>query len=902
MSERAEQYEMAKAMLLGGLAVAAQPEEEIRKTISLFRSTLFRRLTDADEQGLFLAMTAALAVQMDLGVVVEAREHQPWLDSREFEWRSWSAYHQWLLRSGRPPVVLDALGRSLDVILDHMGNPAESAPWRRRGLVIGDVQSGKTSTYIGLMNKAIDAGYRVIILLTGNTESLRQQTQLRVNEGVIGRDAIAAQKSGTQFAHAPAKVGIGQLVDTSFIVPLTTRNADFKKQTAQAMNLAVNNDNALIFVTKKNKTVLDRIYSWLQTQDNHDGKLRVPLLLIDDESDYASVNTRDSDNDPTRINAAIRGLLGLFWRNSYVAFTATPFANIFIDDEIDDDLFPSDLVYGLDSPSNYVGPDALFGRATGDADETLRFIVDAEESIPLKHKRAFEVDELPPSLLEALRTFLIVNAIRDLRGQESEPRSMLVNVSRFIAVQDQVFLLIEAELIQYRNAIQWHGAAYAMGTGNEFIRLLEDTFQREFLHNEYLWSEVLQALPRATQNIVCKLMNSLADRGLESNELSAQVPDRYIAVGGNILSRGLTLGGLAVSYFYRAPEADDTLMQMGRWFGYREGYGDICRVWMTLESASHFAHAADSLEELRLELVRMRDQKLSPKQYGLAVRNHPGSHRLTAAVKMRHASVRTRSVSLRGRAIESYELPSRPREIERNRDAALSLLEALTAESGPAHPRGSGHLWSRVPRDYVATFFDEFSAADTASGPLFLDGALAKFIRRAESQDLRTWDVAVIAGSGTSYSLPGVDDRYRLVVRRVGHSHDSGWLVSDQRRRVAGTGDVALPLEQHQRDEVKAMYFRQLDAKKNVPDKKYIEKLQRPLLILYFIQGRHMVADGKSTTEVEVAANPMVATVVAVPGKADETSEPDTVTYTMNTVAQRLWDRELDIEDGDADE
>lgn len=905
---RTEQYESAKQMLLGQLSVArALPEDTIRQTIEALR-IIMNELTDADAQSLFDFIATARAVQMDLGVVVNSREHTPWLANRDFEWHMWTAYHQWLIRDGRPPVVLDALGRSLDVILDHLGNPNDESPWQRRSLVIGDVQSGKTSTYIGLINKAIDSGYRVIILLTGNTESLRQQTQLRVNEGVVGRDLIAARSSGTQFAHAPSSVGVGLIADTSFVMPLTTRDADFKKAVAKAMNLSVNSDNPLVFVTKKNKTVLDRIHKWLETQDNHDGKLTQPLLLIDDESDYASINTGKSDEDPTRINGAIRGLLRLFWRSSYVAFTATPFANIFIDDEADADLFPSDLIFGLDSPTNYIGPNAFFGQDSESGHEnSLRIISDANECIPLKHKKFFEVESLPASLDKALQAFLLTNAIRDLRNQREQPRSMLVNVSRFIAVQEQVAHIISGDLTRYRNAIQWHGDGYGRGVANALLGQLEYLFAAEFSDIEFSWADVLAALPKATQDITCQIMNSKTDNRLEDNELVSEDVKRIIAIGGNILSRGLTLNGLTVSYFFRAPEADDTLMQMGRWFGYREGYSDICRVWMTDETASHFSHAAHSLDELRLELIRMRNQGLTPKQYGLAVRNHPGSHRLTARVKMRHASVMTRSLSLRGRTVESYELPSNPDQILSNRMAATGLLQNLSDRYGQALTAQNAPIWRGADRELIAQFFDSFSIAESASSLVFLDGVLAKFIREAKSEDLQTWDVAVIQGAGDVHELPGIQPPYRCVQRTMGRSHDAGWLVSDNKRRVAGTGDVAVGLDPRVKEEVRDDYFAENGSEKSVPDKAYVGRLDRPLLLLYFIQGRYSVARDSTAAESskvteDVPCNPMVATVIAIPGSAEQTLPADNVTYTMNTVAQRMHERGIDIDEGENDE
>ena len=126
-------------------------------------------------------------------------------------------------------------------------------------------------------------------------------------------------------------------------------------------------NTTVVFVIKKNKSILNNLIRWLKS-NNADtrGVISKSLLLSDDEADNASVNTNDPEKDPTAINKAIRELLKLFRQSSYLGITATPYANIFInpdnEDEMrGDDLFPRDFIYALSPPTNYIGAEDIFG-------------------------------------------------------------------------------------------------------------------------------------------------------------------------------------------------------------------------------------------------------------------------------------------------------------------------------------------------------------------------------------------------------------------------------------------------------------------------------------------------------------------------------------------------------------
>ena len=402
------------------------------------------------------ALEARFSIRMSLGSLFEAEDYQPWLTGKqgEIDWFYWERYRKHLLKKGFPPHVVITLNRLTDKILDHLEDPRKSGHWARKGLVMGHVQSGKTANYTGLVCKAADAGYRVIIVLAGTLNSLRNQTQERIDADFIGWCTRQKKHIGASTFGAQRRP-----------VCFTTSVEDFKKHTANsiAMGLAALNE-PVVLVIKKNKSTLENLYAWLGDNNQHNLQ-NFPMLLVDDEADQASINTNKADKDPTAINSAIRNLLSLFTRSSFVGYTATPFANIFVDPETEDemengalyrDLFPRDFILSLDPPDNYVGPHRLF---IDDADlDCIRDITDNEDFLPISHKIDFIPQQLPDSLREAICCFLLAIAIRLLRGQTGKNHSMMVNPSRFTKVQNFLGGLVLEYLKQLKQSIANYAA------------------------------------------------------------------------------------------------------------------------------------------------------------------------------------------------------------------------------------------------------------------------------------------------------------------------------------------------------------------------------------------------------------------------------------------------------------
>ena len=346
---------------------------------------------------------------------------------------------------------------------------------------------------------------------------------------------------------------------------LTTQETDFRKTSKQAVNIAIdpNTSTPYVFVLKKNKTALENLRDWLKGHQLGGAKLDIPMLVVDDESDYASVNTK-KDDSPTVINALIRSILGTVTKSSYLAFTATPFANVFIDHEttqelLGDDLFPRDYIRTLDAPSNYVGSQSYFGSEEEVDTTRLVDLDDGEDYFPMKHKSHLHVPGLPDSLIDAIRAFVVAVAIREVRGDTSA-RAMLINVSRFKHVQAQVHELVEAEFHRIKDAIELHSVSLVGSTHHE-LAALRQTFKRRFKGTGLGWDEVVPKLKSAVHSTPVRLINS--DRVKQVKDISDLESERMIAVGGDVLSRGLTLDGLTISYFHRSVGASDTLLTDG---------------------------------------------------------------------------------------------------------------------------------------------------------------------------------------------------------------------------------------------------------------------------------------------------------------------------------------------------
>lgn len=712
---------------------------------------LIEKVIDAD--GFFGGMEAAtrssLVRHLESSFVIVQNEGsfisndcEPWLAGRksDIDFFYWHRLRDFLIDEDvLPPNVVSRLDTETDRILDGCGNPASTDPWFYRGMVMGHVQSGKTTNYSALITKAADAGYKVIILLAGLTNSLRSQTQQRIDEYFIGRKSVY-----NAAAQAPLKLrnfGNGRNKDPDFG---TTREQDFSKERAVIGAPFSALKEPKIFVIKKNKSVLENLNTWINDQA-HGQQVDYPLLLIDDEADNASINTNKDPKRSTAINSLIRELMQKFRQSSYVGYTATPFANIFIepdsqDDMQNDDLFPKNFIHALEAPDNYCGAGRIFSVEGDLRRQMVTEVDDYVDILPLGHKKDWPLECLPPSLELAIRAFVIARAIRVLRGDGTKHCSMMINVSRLNDIQAKVEGLAYIYLKQLKDAITV-SARSSDPLADPLITDLRETFEGSFEDLEFGFGDLLEIFQEAVATIVVTTVNMRGGR-LDYERQSEQGL-HVIAIGGLALSRGLTLEGLVTSYILRNVGASDTLMQMARWFGYRRGYEDLCRLYLPAESTEHYRETSIAMEELRAEVKNMQDSGLTPYDFGLKVRQSPTGIRITAANKMRSASTLNLAADFSGRYVQGHAIFNDQTLNEKH----CRLVADFLASCGPhAQAPGADYYWRNISGNKISGLLSSFRFPEKVIDLAVISGSntlLGDYISDRLDDELRHWDVAI---------------------------------------------------------------------------------------------------------------------------------------------------------------
>lgn len=880
MSSIPEERNIANA-LISGLAnmpdtpTREQVEDKARQLAAIFGYA-------GDLRNIIAEALISVDTRMGAGVSlvdVAAKHDDQWVRKREdIAWTYANAYGKFLHDEGWPPQMVESLGNVTNRILGHLQDPrSEGTTWTRRGLVIGHVQSGKTANYTGVIARAADAGYKFIIVIAGIHNNLRKQTQERLDEAFIGRSSDPENRK---------EIGVGLIPGYPHPVTLTTVNEDFNKHTAAKSGWKINDfSKPVIFVIKKNVTTLTALHKWLKELNAERGVGRisdVPMLLIDDEADNASINTNKEDLDPTQTNRMIRLILGLFAKSCYVGYTATPFANIFInpdayDEDVREELFPRDFIYCLDAPTTYFGADKVF-LDEETSESIVRPIDDCEDLIPYTHKRDYPITELPPTLYRALDEFIVARAIRNLRGHARKHCSMMVNVSRFVPVQRSVRDFLSLREKRIREAVRAnYGMPETVSSANAYLRALREVFDEEFADAGFTWEQVKSALDGVFEHLHLYVINSKSDEVLDYSKYEKEgVGLTAIAVGGLSLSRGLTIEGLTVSYMYRNTKMYDTLMQMGRWFGYRPDFEDLCRIHLSRDSINWYSHIALAAEELTQQVKRMRRDGLSPRQFGLYVLAHPDSLLVTATNKMRASEKVKLRQNFSGRILESYVVSTDRKVNEDN----FTLIDKSSREGfGGRLPEDTtkGLIFRDVDVERIEDFLIAFKAHSEAADR---KADIVAYLR-ALAQKHPLGDVLLISPSGVDRTGP-----YALNVqeRVVTNLRGSAWQLNKD--RVASRGDEKLGLSGDQQAAAKDA----AEGKgKPVSDVHYREVRNKPLLMIHSLQptGNRDVQGpiaafgvsfppGHYDTEIEVVVNRIwLQQMQGVPDDPDDEEDYD---------------------------
>ncbi len=846
-------------------------------------------------------------------LVDRSSDHIDWYrGERKHNRRFFDRYADQLRTLDWPEASVQAIDDATDRIMEWMEDPNRPAQWDTRGLVVGHVQSGKTANYAGLIAKAADAGYRLIVVLAGMHNALRQQTQKRIDRDFLGYD--------TRTEMQRCIIGVGLINGTVHADNITTQaaNGDFRRAVHENMGMGVQ-QRPVLLVVKKNASILKNLNGWVtEVVERRGDTLTAPLLVIDDEADQASVDTGDQsqvtddefdpDYDPKTINGEIRKLLSAFPRSAYVAYTATPFANILIHDTrladgYGEDLFPRSFIVSLQAPTNYIGPAAIFGLNTEDpanAPLPLPLWRDVDQGtegwLPPDHKkdvvpRYLSEQVIPPSLETAVLSFILACAVRRVRGQGTQHNSMLVHVSRFRDVHQRVHGQIDLWLTEVKRLIRYR-------TGHEALfERLQSLWESDFevssekvrdtefgrTLREIHWEDVEAELHEAADRIRVQVVNSDLKEPIDYDG-HAETGLNVIAVGGDKLSRGLTLEGLTVSYFLRASKMYDSLMQMGRWFGYRPGYVDVCRLFMPQSLQQWFRHVASAAEELRDRLDRMARLGARPKDYGLKVQSHP-ILLVTAKNKMRHASEHQVSFAGDGKIQTVF---FQDRDINRANGnfvaAFIAARGSFPAEGfsverpGGVQAGSGGRRWLNVDGTAVAELLGSLRFPEDTMDAQKLRDYIRAQLRIGE---LTEWTVILPSGRGREVDFAG--NRIKTVTRDVLNTNDKDQELSY--RTILSPGDEALDLSAeefaaalHLTNQSRAEKGKPPSDRPAGPDIRIARgrRPQRGLLLIYPMDP--------DDAEMPDLGMPLVGVVVSFP----ESSNARSVTYKYNSVERRL--------------
>lgn len=765
--------------------------------------------------GAFLENLEAAIAQVNLSLerveilrpssLIKPREN--WYNGPQLTDRHWPALEGYLRHvKGWDSTAVESIDQTSSEVVSLLGNPGKK-DFCCRGLVVGYVQSGKTANMTAVIAKAVDSGYNLVVLLGGMTNKLRAQTQSRIDTDIVNR-----HRELWQLYTESSDEG-------DFVIP---RNGSFTMPVSGRAQLAVL------------KKVSSRLEQFLRTINSTPTRIlrELKVLVIDDECDQASVNASNSEFDMTKINQLIRRIIGALPSVSYVGYTATPFANVFINpyppgkEELDD-LYPEDFITALPKPDAYFGAQEVFGVEPADPGEEvesghdmIRLIEDDDELNDLRPERASENEHFHPTVTEQLQLailwFIGSCAIRRRRGHSNRHMTMLVHTSPRVIQHERMAEAIEA-WIEHRASDLRRGAGSAFDALSD-VMAYELGRVGPYLEQHEIRppaGELLDEINAVLDDLEIAIENGESERRLDYSSHAKP----YIVVGGAVLARGLTLEGLSVSFFLRTSGQYDSLLQMGRWFGYRHGYEDLPRLWTTPDLADRFRQLARIEGEIREDIDRYKTHDVTPQDFAVRVRSIPGMA-ITSAMKMRHAY--RIAISFTGRHVQTIRFDHRDAEVVRgNWKAASSLIDEIGVDSfeGPAN-----RVAKDVPFDEVRRFLRDY---DIASSHLNLRREhLLEYIDK-QKEKLPLWNVGVVGSARGELSGHALGAMGKVpLVNRSRLSGTSGGYADI--KALMSRGDVLLDAEERP-ETLKGMGW---------SDLKRYRAADRPLLLLYPINAR----------------------------------------------------------------
>jgi hypothetical protein len=674
---------------------------------------------------------------------------------------TWEAHKNWLKKLGDlPEIAIINLESSTSEIADILARPSLEQVY---GLVVGYVQSGKTAHFTGVMARAADLGYTFVVVLSGILNDLRTQGQRRLMRDIVGDHHNELVNEST----IPVE-------GRKYWELLTTVDGDFKKEArnemASRMAKSLESGRILVAVVKKNVTVLEHLMNGVKSA-GPELRSRHKILIIDDEADHATVNTggdgsehedpdwdqedEDEDDifseterketDPSRTNLMVRRIIKSFDKFAYIGYTATPFANVLIDPEEGKDdpvhglsLYPRHFIKSLKRPDGYFGPDTFFGDLDDPEIDTPYTVsitdFEYEQIREMKYDEEIKVEEIiHPMLQDAIVDFMLAGIVRHIRRTQgikmNKHHTMLIHISRLNREQEETHYLVSKLMEQWKSK-----ACSTLGSSSKkFRERLQKRWEEQFMPQSSIsetWSQIEEELLKDEDeggwvHTVCvRMINSLnSEERLDYAEVEEGL--NVIAIGGNKLSRGLTLEGLCVSFFLRHTKMYDTLMQMGRWFGYRHGYDDLVRVYTTETLLAWFAWLVKVEKEVRSDIHRYQLQGKSPSELAVRIPLH-NEMKPTSSSKMKHAI--TTIADYNGRTIQSIRLPiNEPSRLQSNLDATTLFINSMDKISLQSNKRMT--YWDEVDAELVADYIEKLDLVGPPLAVFDKDG-IASYLRR----------------------------------------------------------------------------------------------------------------------------------------------------------------------------
>jgi hypothetical protein len=692
-------------------------------------------------------------VELERGEVIrdlDPKLHTPWdpIATNRFYWRKQREFLMKTLskRNGDHDSsrIINSIDFETDEILRNMEDPARGK-FDSRGLVLGYVQSGKTANFTALVSKAADAGYRFVIILAGIHDELRQQTQIRIDRELTGHNNLDLPGEFVEWNDLEENKRWYNITSAGYLDGKET--GEFSgKGINKFSDVFLSRERPALAIIKKNVRIMDRLLKWIDNSSKEQRR-NIPVMIIDDEADQASVdgNSTKSDTDPTKTNAFIRRILKRFERTAYIGYTATPFANVFIkhdkeNEGLGDDLYPRNFIHSLPEPQGYFGTRKIFH------DNLDRYFVLKVDDARNERKYLAENGTVTTHLISAIYFFILGIAIRNLRGQSDKPMSLMVNIDHRVNRMNRIGDAITEYMLK---TLPKHfkqkdiEPAYV-----EFIKTSRELSNALGVTNEF--PEKKDILREATKIIKDKIIEIKVLNSSKDDKLDyAKNPSmKVIAVGGNKLSRGLTLEGLMVTFYLRESKQYDTLLQMGRWFGYRKGYEDLVRIFTSKPLWQQFTNLAIVELEFRSDIKDMVKAEKTPKEFAISVKQILG---LLPTAKNRLGAARLEG-NYGGKQFSVTRIPlEHPNTIDDNTTYTKDLIASIHdygpgfTKKDPKQEMSTLIAWD-VPFKMTFTYLSKFNIAVKKDGTSleFDKEDMLKYIKKNASTFQR-WNVAVVS-------------------------------------------------------------------------------------------------------------------------------------------------------------